>query len=95
MHPKTDDTCPTKAAGVLDELLADGSMVLFNPTGQQIITLNPTAALAWECCDGVHTIAAIADEVRALFPDAPTVEREVAVLLDALRAKGMVVDTVA
>jgi Coenzyme PQQ synthesis protein D (PqqD) len=85
---------PAKVAGVLDELLADGSMVLFNPPGRQIITLNPTAALIWECCDGAHTVAAIADEVRDVFPDAPAVERETGALLDALRAKGMVIDAI-
>jgi len=85
---------PTKAAGVLDELLADGSMVLFSPVGQQIVTLNPTAALIWECCDGAHTVAAIADEVRDVFPDASAVEREIGALLSELRAKGMVVGAV-
>ena len=75
-------------------MLADGSMVLFNPPGRQIITLNPTAALIWECCDGAHTVAAIADEVRDVFPDAPAVERETGALLDALRAKGMVIDAI-
>ena len=88
----TNDARPTKAAGVLDELLADGSMVLFSPQGQQIITLNPTAALIWECCDGAHTLAAIAGEVREVFPDAPTVEREIGALLGELHVKGMVID---
>ncbi len=91
---KSDDIQPTKAAGVLDELLADGSMVLFSPQGQQIITLNPTAALIWEYCDGAHTVAAIAREVREVFPDAPAIEREIGALLGELRAKGMVVETI-
>ncbi|MHB8645824.1 MAG: PqqD family protein [Thermomicrobiales bacterium] len=85
---------PIKAAGVLDELLADGTMVLFSPAGQQIITLNPTAALIWECCDGAHTVAAIVEEVREVFPDASAVERETGALLEDLRAKGMVIDAV-
>jgi hypothetical protein len=89
-----NDARPTKAAGVLDELLADGSMVLFSPAGQQIITLNPTAAFVWECCDGAHAIAAIADEVREVFPAAPAVEREIGVLLGELRAKGVLRDTI-
>ncbi|MCA1666580.1 MAG: PqqD family protein [Thermomicrobia bacterium] len=91
---KSEGRRPAKVAGVLDELLADGSMVLFSPRGQQIITLNPTAALIWECCDGAHTVAAIADEVREVFPDAPAVERETAALLAQLREKGVVIDTI-
>jgi hypothetical protein len=89
-----DDRRPTKAAGVLDELLADGGMVLFSPQGQQIITLNPTAAFIWECCDGAHTVPAIADEVREVFPDAPAIEQGIRALLDQLRAKGMIVDAI-
>jgi hypothetical protein len=92
MRTTSNAVRPSKASGVLDELLADGSMVLFRPQGQQIITLNPTAAFIWDCCDGAHTIAAIAGEVRELFPDAPAVEREIGALLDQLRAKEMIVD---
>jgi hypothetical protein len=55
----TNDARPTNTAGVLDQVLADGSMVLFSPQGQQIITLNPTAALIWEYCDGAHTLAVL------------------------------------
>jgi hypothetical protein len=69
-------------------------MVLFSPQSQQIITLTPTATLVWECCNGAHSVAAIAAEVRDVFPDALTVGREIGTLLGELRAKGMVIDAI-
>ena len=82
---------PTKAAGVHDELLTDGSMVLYHAGTRRLMTLNPTAALIWECCDGVRLIPQIAAEVRELFPEIANVEGDVRVLLQELRAEGMIV----
>lgn len=81
--------CPRKDPAVHDELLHDGSMVLYHTGHRQVLTLNPTAALVWECCDGAHDPAALAAEVRDVFPDAPAPERDVRALLDQLRAGGM------
>lgn len=74
---------------MLDELLADGSMVLFHTASRQLMTLNPTAALIWEYCDGAHTEAAIASEISALFPNTPTVADDVTAILRNLRSRGM------
>ncbi len=83
---------PVKDADVRDELLADGTIVLFQPSSRQIITLNRAAALVWESCDGEHTTADIAAEFRSIFPDAANVERDVDAILDDLRARGVVRD---
>lgn len=83
------DEYPQRDARVLDELLADGSMVLFHKTSRQLMTLNPTAALIWDCCDGTCTPAAIAAEIRQLFPDVPAVLDDVIGVLDDLRDRGM------
>jgi len=80
-----------KAASVQDELLADGSMVLYHAGTQRIVTLNPTAALIWEYCDGAHTVPMIADEVRAVFPDVTESEEDILRLLCDLREQGMIV----
>lgn len=81
----------TKAAAVQDELLVDGSMVLYHTGTWRIVTLNPTAALIWECCDGAHTVPMIADELRAIFADEINAERDVLRLLGELREQGMIV----
>lgn len=73
-----------------DELLADGSMVLYHTGTQRIVTLNPMAALIWDYCDGAHTVPMIADEVRALFPDESDPTRDILRLLRDLREQGMI-----
>lgn len=77
---------------MLDELLADGSMILFHRDSRKLMTLNPTAALVWEHCDGTHTPSSIAAELGALFPDAASVADDVRVILRQLREQRMLRD---
>lgn len=65
-------------------------MVLYHADTNQLLTLNPTAALVWACCDGAHTLAAIVAEVREVFPGVPTVERDVHEIVRDFRTRGMV-----
>jgi hypothetical protein len=84
------DARPMKRAGILDELLADGSLVLYDAARREVITLNPLAAYVWECCTGEWDVRAIAAEARALFPDAPRVEADVFAFLDDLRRADLI-----
>lgn len=83
------DGIPRREACVQDELLPDGSLILYNACRHQVLTVNPTAALVWECCDGQHDVAAIAAELREAFPTVPSLERDVLGLLLALAQAGM------
>ena len=83
---------PTKAPRVLDELLADGSMILFHAPSRQLVTLNPTAALVWEHCDGAHTPAMIAAELSALFPGVESVADDVRSILRQLQERSVLRD---
>ena len=83
---------PRKAACVQDELLGDGSMILYNTCKRELLTLNPTAALIWECCDGAHNIPAICAEIHDVFPDRTDVYGDVLNLLQDLLERGMIVD---
>ncbi len=85
------DVRPRKRDGVHDLLRDDGRMILSHPQRTQTMTLNPTAAFVWECCDGEHHLAEITDEVRALFPDAPEVDDDIRTLLQELYENGMIV----
>jgi len=85
-------THPCKAESVTDELLADGSMMLFHTGRQELLTLNSTAALVWECCDGAHDFAAIVAEVQEVFPDVSSVPDDVRAALIELRTHGMLAD---
>jgi hypothetical protein len=83
---------PKKHGCVSEELLSDGGMVLYHSCRQQLMTLNATAALVWECCDGAHSLAMIAQELRDVFPDAPTIEEDVLAVLQEFIARAMIVD---
>ena len=84
------DAKPLKHHCVQDELLSDGSMVLYNSCRRQVLTLNPTAALVWECCDGEHEVNGIAAEVHDVFPAATDAERDVRDVLDRLLQASMI-----
>jgi hypothetical protein len=79
------DECPLQRAGMLDELLADGSLVLYDTARREVITLNPLGAYVWECCTGERDVRAIIAEARDLFPHDPRVESDVLAFLDDLR----------
>lgn len=91
-EPTMTGTKPRKAATTDDELLPDGSMILFDAERQELLTLNPTAALVWECCDGEHDLAAIVAEVREVFPGAPAIAADVRAALAQFRERGMLAD---
>lgn len=81
---------PLKQDCVQDELLPDGSIVLYNGCQRQVMTLNATAALVWEYCDGEHEVDAIVAEVREVFPTSADADRDVRGLLDTLLQGHMV-----
>jgi methylamine dehydrogenase accessory protein MauD len=88
--PLALDTIPIRDGCVRDDFLTDGRITLYNACTRQTLTLNPTAALVWECCDGAHDIAAIVAEVREVFPHAPDAEGDVRALLTALADARMI-----
>jgi len=91
-HRDAPEERPRKNDCVFDELLPDGGMVLYHSCQQQIMTLNPTAALVWEYCDGAHSLAMIASEVREVFPDARDIEDDILTLLRELIDRKMIID---
>lgn len=84
------DARPTKRAGILDELLVDGSIVLYDAARRAIITLNPLAAYVWEGCTGAQDVRAILADAQALFPDTPQVEADVLAFLNDLHRADLI-----
>ena len=80
---------PLRDERVLDEVLADGSAVLYHTATRSLMTLNPTAALVWDLCDGEHDEAAVIAEVQDVFPDVAHVDTDVRTILTNLRVNGM------
>ncbi len=84
------DARPIKRAGILDELLPDGSLVLYDAARREVITLNPVAAYVWECCTGARDVRAIIAEARELFPDTSRVEADVLTFLNDLQQANLI-----
>lgn len=83
------DVVPRKDSHVRDQPLADGTMILFHVLSGTLMTLNPSAAVVWEYCDGHHSQSQIAAQLRGVFPDIATIAADVAAVLGALRSHGM------
>ncbi len=81
---------PCRRTDVLAEFLPDGSAVLYDPRTEMAYPLTSTAAVVWETCDGVHTAAAMADELAAAFEaTSEVIERDVRALLGHLSEIGL------
>jgi hypothetical protein len=80
---------PLRDSLVVDEWLADGSIVLFHTSSRLLVTLNATGALVWELCDGTRSAAEVEAELRSVFPGVPGIGTDVAAVLGELRARGM------
>lgn len=90
-HTRISDPGPdstlTLASGVKLEPLGDGSAVLYSKELDQSLSLNHTAALLCSFADGRHTLAAILQEMRQIFPENPIEESDLAVFLGDLVAR--------
>jgi hypothetical protein len=75
---------------VQTEALPDGGAVLYNGCNRQVLTLNATAALVWECCDSDHEVRDMVAEVTDVFPAAAGAERDVRQVVQMLADAGMV-----
>lgn len=82
---------PLRNSDIESKLLPDGYLVLFNPKTDWAHTVNPSAALVWEFCDGTHTVADIVDELVAVIEpaDAQALTDEVTSLVQALTREGI------
>ncbi|MCA1725872.1 MAG: PqqD family protein, partial [Thermomicrobia bacterium] len=81
---------PTQVAGALDQLLPDGSIILYRAGTHDMFVLNPLAALIWDSSTGEQTIAAIIRDIRALFPDQESVASDVLDCVQDLMARGVI-----
>jgi hypothetical protein len=60
-----DDFCPRRSDNILIRELDDGT-VLHDEKTSQVYTLNTTAALIWECCDGKTPIREMVKELTGV-----------------------------
>lgn len=57
---------PRRRAHVITRVLEDEG-ILYDPATHSVHSLNPTAALVWDLCDGEHTLSDIVDLLGEIF----------------------------
>jgi hypothetical protein len=71
--------------------VVEGEVVILDRQRELVHQLNATASHIWECCDGHHSIAAIARDLVQVFDvDLATAEHDVAHAVRQLDAAGLV-----
>ena len=69
----------------------DDEIVLFDPRGDAVHTLNPTAVTIWWLCDGDHAVDAITRELADLYELHPRdVRRDVGEILRRFQDSGLI-----
>jgi hypothetical protein len=71
--------------------VVEGEIIVWDRQAGLIHQFNRTATRVWECCDGAHTVAAIADRLTQDFDvDPATARRDVAAVVAQLRQLNLV-----
>ncbi len=76
-------------------MLPDGHVVIFSQQSDWAHTITPLAAIAWEFCDGEHSIEEIVEQVLTYTesPSAAEIQPAITALLNDFAQGGLVSDT--
>jgi len=76
--------------GLIRQDMGD-ELLLYDSERETIHTLNPTARLIWELCDGTHTIEDMEQAIRAHFAvsDGHDVSEDIQEILKTFATKGL------
>jgi PqqD family protein of HPr-rel-A system len=81
---------PRHAAGI-EAVVVDGEAVVYDTNAGELHTLNRTATLVWQRCDGRAAIGTVVQTLASEFGAGEVViDRDVRALLADLRARGLV-----
>ena len=86
---------PKRNPDIQTKMLPDGHVVIFSQQSDWAHTITPLAAIAWEFCDGEHSVEEIAKEVLTYSesPDASEIQPAICALIDNFAQGGLVSDT--
>ncbi len=86
---------PKRNPDVQTKMLPDGHVVIFSQQSDWAHTITPLAAIAWEYCDGEHSIEQIVEQVLTYTeaPNASEIQPAIAALLNDFAQGGLVSDT--
>ena len=80
-----------RARSGLASVEIDGDMILYEDDRRRFHRLSPSAAAIWECLDGNSELAAIADDLAAVYGVEPgTVLQDVIRTVEQLAQEGLV-----
>jgi hypothetical protein len=87
--------CPTKKRSpeVTYEIV-EGRAMLVDPSGTELLTLNPVGTLVWEALDGKRDIEELIDQLLPQFVDVSReeLEQDVVEFLEELESSELIVD---
>ena len=86
---------PKRNPDVQTKMLPDGHVVIFSQQSDWAHTITPLAAIAWEYCDGEHSVDEIIKQVLTYTeaPDVAEIQPAICALLDDFAQGGLVSDT--
>ena len=86
---------PKRSPNVQTKMLPDGHVVIFSNDSDWAHTITPLAAIAWEFCDGEHSVDEIVNQVLAYTeePVATEIQPAICALLNDFAQGGLVIDT--
>lgn len=86
---------PKRNSNIQTKLLPDGHVVIFSDSSDWAQTITPLAAIAWEYCDGEHSIDEIISCVKEYAgegSDTATLEPILCKLLRDFEQSGLITD---
>jgi hypothetical protein len=87
------DTYRPRPRSGLAERIIDGEALLVNAEGGEILVLNECGAFLWQRLDGERTVAQLVEATCEEYEvDEPQARRDVQAFLEALRARGALLD---
>jgi len=78
-----------KATGLDKSEMTDGYLI-YDRNTDRVHFLNPTAAIAFELCDGAHSVAEIADYIQDAFKLAESPLSAIETCLSSLHSEGLI-----
>lgn len=79
-----------RRSGLSSKLLPDNHLVIVDEISELAVTLNPTAAVIWEFCDGEHSSVEMSEELTLLSVGHEVISlNEINALLEELSQLGL------
>ena len=84
---------PKRIPDIETKMLPDGHVVIFSKTSDWAHTITPLAAIAWEYCDGEHSVDEIVARVLEYANgDSQNLQPEISALLTDFAQSGLIAD---